>query len=76
MLFPGGGGDYLEYGRNIYNHIKEYNDNDTYFPMWGTCLGLENIAIYESKEGETVLENFPIDYGSLSLKFLKNPKDT
>jgi gamma-glutamyl hydrolase len=26
VLFPGGAGDYVEYGRNIINQLMEYND--------------------------------------------------
>jgi len=48
VLFPGGGGDYLEFGRFIFKKIKEYNDNGTYYPMWGTCLGFEDFVIYAS----------------------------
>jgi len=60
VLFPGGDGDYLEFGRFIYNTIKEYNDNGTYYPLWGTCLGLENIAIYAADEGQSVLGNYDV----------------
>lgn len=76
VLFPGGGGDYLEFGRFIFNKIKEYNDNGTYFPAWGTCLGFENFAIYASDADTAILESFPIEHGSLPLKFVKDPRDT
>jgi len=51
VLFPGGDGDYLEFGRFIFNKIKEYNDNGTYYPAWGTCLGYEAFAIYAADDG-------------------------
>jgi gamma-glutamyl hydrolase len=51
VLFPGGDGDYLEFGRFIFNKIKEYNDNGTYYPAWGTCLGYEAFSIYAADEG-------------------------
>jgi len=40
VLFPGGDGDYYDFGNFIYQAIKEYNDNGTYYPMWGTCFRL------------------------------------
>lgn len=39
ILFPGGTGDYIEYGQFIFDTVKQINDNGTYFPLWGTCLG-------------------------------------
>jgi len=51
VLFPGGDGDYTEFGRFVFNKIKEYNDNGTYYPAWGTCLGFEDFAIYAADEG-------------------------
>ena len=44
--------------------------------MWGTCLGYEAFAIYESEEGQSVLGDYRLDYGSLKLKFTKDPRDT
>lgn len=48
VLFPGGDGEYLEFGRFIFNQLKEYNDKGIYYPAWGTCLGFQNFAIYSS----------------------------
>lgn len=39
VLFPGGDGDFKENGPDMWNKILELNDNGTYFPMWGTCMG-------------------------------------
>jgi gamma-glutamyl hydrolase len=76
VLFPGGGGDYEFLGRQIYNRIKEINDNGTYYPLWGTCLGHEMLSIYASDEGDSVLDRYGAHSVSLSLKFLKDPKTT
>lgn len=46
VFMPGGDGDYVEFGRFIYNKVKEFNDQGIYYPLWGTCLGYENMAIY------------------------------
>lgn len=76
VLFPGGGGDYLEYGRFIFETIKQYNDNGTYYPAWGTCLGFEMFAVYASDADTAILESYPIEHDSLTLKFTKDPRDT
>ena len=55
ILFPGGAGDYIEYGRQIYNEVKLLNDAGHFYPLWGTCLGFENMAIWASDEGSDVL---------------------
>ncbi|XP_058795648.1 uncharacterized protein LOC131666769 [Phymastichus coffea] len=47
VLFPGGSlwfndtNGYVDAGDIIYKIAKRYNDNGDYFPIWGTCLGLE-----------------------------------
>jgi gamma-glutamyl hydrolase len=76
VLMPGGDGDYVEFGRFIYNTIKSHNDNGTYFPLWGTCLGFENFAIFASDEGLSVLGTYEASGVSLPLKFLKDPRAT
>jgi carbamoylphosphate synthase small subunit len=76
VLMPGGDGDNLEYGRFIYSKIKDYNDNDTYYPLWGVCMGYENLISYAANGGWDVLTTFDFDHGSLPLKFTKDPRDT
>jgi len=39
VLFPGGDGDYSDFGRFVWNKVLEINDNGTHMPMWGTCMG-------------------------------------
>lgn len=47
VLLPGGATyfnqshGYADAGHYIYEIAKEINDNGTYFPVWGTCLGFE-----------------------------------
>ena len=60
VFLPGGGGDYVEYGRFILQTVQEYNRNGTFYPLWGTCLGFENLAIWTSELGEDVLEDVPL----------------
>jgi len=50
LLFPGGGGNvcdgrYAEVGRLLLRLALQANDRGSYFPVWGTCLGYEQIAV-------------------------------
>jgi len=76
VLFPGGDGDYLEYGRFIFNKVKEINDNGTYLPLWGTCMGYENMVSYVADEGWNVLGIYDMDSASLTLDFAIDPQST
>ena len=51
VLFPGGSGDYLEIGEYIYKYAIRENDAGRFYPIWGTCLGFENLAIFASTSG-------------------------
>jgi len=76
VIFPGGDGDYLEYGRYIFNTLKAMNDNGTFYPVWGTCMGYEYIASYVSDNGWNVLDVYDYDTGSMALEFVVDPRDT
>ena len=39
VLFPGGGGDYLETGRKVFEQVLKKNDDGQLYPAWGICLG-------------------------------------
>lgn len=60
----------------MFNKIKEYNDNGTYYPAWGTCLGFEDFVIYAADAGEGAIEEFVVENASLPLKFVKDPRKT
>eukprot|EP00347_Sterkiella_histriomuscorum_P022553 403338055 len=76
VVFPGGDGDYLEYGRYVFNAIKEFNDNGTFYPLWGTCMGYENIVSYVSDNGWNVLDVYDYDSGSMALEFVVDPRQS
>jgi gamma-glutamyl hydrolase len=76
VLFPGGDGDYIEYAHFIYNQVKRINDEGTYLPLWGTCMGYEQIVAYAASEGQPVLEKYVLYTTPLPLKFVKDPRDT
>jgi len=46
-------------------------------PVWGTCLGFENLAMFASDDSETVLESgFDSDDENYVLHFTKEPANT
>ncbi len=60
LLFPGGnqGIDpadiYTEEGELLWNLAKEANDRGDYYPVWGTCLGFEELAVLETEDGDVI----------------------
>ncbi|XP_052032101.1 gamma-glutamyl hydrolase isoform X2 [Apodemus sylvaticus] len=55
VLFPGGGANlthsgYSRVAKIFFNKAIESFDNGDYFPVWGTCLGLEELSILVSGE--------------------------
>lgn len=58
VLLPGGATyfnqshGYADAGRHIYELAKEINDNGTYFPVWGTCLGFELLVYLSANSTE------------------------
>jgi gamma-glutamyl hydrolase len=50
LLLPGGGqnlcdGPYAEAGKFLLERAKLANEEGDYFPVWGTCLGFEQLLI-------------------------------
>jgi gamma-glutamyl hydrolase len=76
VLFPGGNGNYVEYGRKIMNRLIQYNDEGTFFPAWGTCLGFEDMLIWASDRGKDILEVYNAHATSLTLDFVVDPVST
>ena len=58
VLFPGGDGDYLEIGDHIYQILIKENDGGNFYPLWGTCVGYENMAIFASDSGSPLTSHY------------------
>ena len=72
-----GAGDYDVFGKKVFEKVKKMNDDGNFMPIWGTCLGFEDLAMYAgSAPGETILDRFSADDESYPLEFLVDPKDT
>ncbi|KAN0038736.1 hypothetical protein ACTA71_000922 [Dictyostelium dimigraforme] len=74
ILLPGGDVDFeteIQYVKTlslIWNFVLETNKNGDYFPLWGTCLGLEEIVSLQA-ESFDVLTYFNAENYSIPLNF-------
>ena len=75
VLFPGGAGNYREIGEYIYNFAISENDAGRFYPIWGTCLGFENLARFASDSGNPLSDQVSNEQ-SLTLEFLMDPTTT
>ncbi|KFQ20983.1 Gamma-glutamyl hydrolase, partial [Merops nubicus] len=79
VLFPGGGVDlktseYSRVAKIFYHKALEANDRGDYFPVWGTCLGHEELTYLTS--GEVLLANTKTQGVALPLNFTSAAKDS
>ena len=60
ILFPGGnqGIDpddiYTDEGEILWKLAKQANDRGDYYPIWGTCLGFEELSVLETGNGDVI----------------------
>lgn len=55
VLFPGGGvnvtnSPFAKVGQFFFEKAKQSNEKGDYFPLWGTCLGFEMLAVLAAEE--------------------------
>ncbi|XP_054250668.1 gamma-glutamyl hydrolase [Indicator indicator] len=79
VLFPGGGVDlktseYSRVAKIFYHKALEANDKGDYFPVWGTCLGHEELTYLTS--GEVLLTNTKTEGSALPLNFTPAAKES
>uniref|UniRef100_A0A8B9QDA6 folate gamma-glutamyl hydrolase n=1 Tax=Apteryx owenii TaxID=8824 RepID=A0A8B9QDA6_APTOW len=79
VLFPGGGVDlrtskYARVAKIFYQKALEANDKGDYFPVWGTCLGHEELTYLTS--GEILLVNTNTDGFAFPLNFTSAAKNS
>ncbi|XP_069587504.1 gamma-glutamyl hydrolase [Ranitomeya imitator] len=75
VLLPGGGVDlkdsgYARAAKIFYDLALAANDKGDYFPIWGTCLGFEQLTVLTS--GELLLTLTQTEDISLPLNFTEN----
>ncbi|XP_069076349.1 gamma-glutamyl hydrolase isoform X2 [Pleurodeles waltl] len=76
ILFPGGGVDlktsgYAKAAHLFYKLALQANDRGDYFPIWGTCLGFEQLTYITS--GENILTLTSTEDVALPLNFSTAP---
>jgi len=75
VIFPGGGaefkGKYLAQLQTIFNFAKQSTDNGVYFPLWGTCLGFEELICLGAND-TSVLDG-PFDCADVNLALTLAP---
>ncbi len=75
ILFPGGNQGinpdeiYTEEGEYLWNLAKQANDQGDYYPIWGTCLGFEELAVLETGNGDVISDDVVATNLALSLRF-------
>ncbi|XP_036377002.1 gamma-glutamyl hydrolase [Megalops cyprinoides] len=79
VLFPGGGvnlttSGYAEAARVFYNLALKANSEGDYFPVWGTCLGFEELTYLTS--GKFLLSHTNTTGVALPLVFTKDSRNS
>lgn len=79
ILFPGGGVDlftsgYARAAKLFYNLAIEAYQRGDYFPIWGTCLGFEQLAILTAKK--KILSHTNTNGISLPLNFTQEANES
>ncbi|XP_051267278.1 gamma-glutamyl hydrolase [Dicentrarchus labrax] len=79
ILYPGGGASIISSGyertaKIFYELAIEANKKGDYFPVWGTCLGFEQLTYLTS--GNTVLSHTNTSGVPLPLNFTDETKDS
>ena len=57
VLFPGGAGDdlYKAKAEMVYKEAIKKNDGGEYFPLFGICMGFEDLAMFSATAGDSIL---------------------
>ena len=76
VLYPGGGGDYINAGKIVLDHIKKSNDDGKFYPAWGTCLGFERLATFTASDPDSVLEKYGVSHVSIPIELKVDPMDS
>ena len=57
ILFTGGDvvlqnltSTYMKTAKYLLEQVKKINDNGEYFPLWGTCMGIQTISVLVAED--------------------------
>ena len=73
VVLPGGDGDYYEFGRTIVEQVINYNDLGLFYPVFGVCMGFENMMGYAADSGWQIIGSYILHNVSLPLEFVVEP---
>ena len=78
VLFPGGAGDdlYKAKAEMVYKEAIKKNDGGEYFPLFGICMGFEDLAMFSATAGDSILTQLESHHVSLTVKFEGDPADS
>jgi gamma-glutamyl hydrolase len=82
ILFPGGNQGiephdiYTEEGELLWNMAKAANDAGDYYPIWGTCLGFEELSVLETGSGDVISLDVMATNLSLPLEFVPGARNS
>ncbi|EAL64169.1 peptidase C26 family protein [Dictyostelium discoideum AX4] len=74
VFFPGGGVDfnnqtvYTDTIQSIWSQVVEFNNNGDYFPLWGTCMGFQELALL-SADNFNLLSSYNSENYTVPLNF-------
>ena len=81
LLFPGGAQGigpetaYEEEGAILWNLAKASNDAGSAYPIWGTCLGFQEMAILETGDGSVINRDVRATNAAMSLDIVPGAYD-
>ena len=76
ILFPGGSGDYYWKSKFIVEEAQKINDQGTYFPLYGVCLGYQRMLKATSDFRANLLEDMLIKKENHPIHLTVDPKQT
>lgn len=79
IFYAGGdasGDEYWNFAKQIYDYVKAQNLNGTFYPQWGTCLGMQDLVTFEASRGRKVESYHKNEDESANLFFSLDPKNS
>jgi len=73
VFLPGGDGDYFAFGRTVMDLVINYNDHGLFYPVFGVCMGFENMMGYAADAGQQIIGSYILHNVSLPLEFVVEP---
>ncbi|CDW89850.1 peptidase c26 family protein [Stylonychia lemnae] len=66
---------YKDFGKRIFDKVRDLNDKGVFLPIWGTCLGFQGISSFAATNPK-VLESYDSQNDLYAMKFAVDPSQT